>query len=466
MKPPCGAERASDVVPKFFRIGDERGEGHAEQQTRADDARAQEKVDHPDAPYDAAVVWSPPATKTPRPGVARHARLRYNTARKERRMSFERPSPLAPADADRLDLLYEVCERESERFLGYPVNTEFDYAPLFRFLRFSLNNVGDPYVGANYRLNTHDFEREVLARFFSLTDGPAESTWGYCTNGGTEGNMYGLFLARELHPEGLVYYSEDSHYSVNKILRCLHLRNIMIKSRPDGAIDLDDLRETIRIHRDAPPIVFANVGTTMKGACDDLAGINAVFDDLAIRRKYVHADAALSGMILPFVVDPPAWNFSAGVDSISISGHKMIGAPMPCGVALARKAHVDRIARSVEYVSSLDTTLSGSRNAIAPLLLWYAFKTVGLDGFRDRVQECFRIAEDAVDRLNDLGWNAWRHRFSNTVVFDRPPTEIVRKWQLAVEENIAHLLVMPQVDRRRLDGFLSDLEQVPKEAER
>ena len=59
-----------------------------------------------------------------------------------------------------------------------------------------------------------------------LTEGPAASTWGYCTNGGTEGNMYGLFLARELHPEGLVYYSEDTHYSVNKILRCLHLTRI------------------------------------------------------------------------------------------------------------------------------------------------------------------------------------------------------------------------------------------------
>ena len=43
-------------------------------------------------------------------------------------------------------------------------------------------------------------------------------------------------------------------------------------------------------------------------------------------------------MILPFVDDPPPWNFAAGIDSIAISGHKMIGSPLPCGVALARKA--------------------------------------------------------------------------------------------------------------------------------
>jgi histidine decarboxylase len=59
--------------------------------------------------------------------------------------------------------------------------------------------------------------------------------------------MYGLFLARELFPDGVVYYSEDTHYSVGKILRLLHVRNIMIKSRPDGSMDVDDLHETLRI---------------------------------------------------------------------------------------------------------------------------------------------------------------------------------------------------------------------------
>src|SRR5947208_202730 len=83
-----------------------------------------------------------------------------------------------------------------------------------------------------------------------------------------------------------------------------------------------------------------NVGNTMKGAVDDLDGVRSVLHDLAIHRHYLHADAALSGMILPFVDAPPPWDFRAGVDSIAISGHKMIGSPVPCGVALACKAHV------------------------------------------------------------------------------------------------------------------------------
>jgi histidine decarboxylase len=366
-------------------------------------------------------------------------------------------SLLAPAARERLDELFHTCEVESSRIIGYPCSAVFDYAPLFRFLAFPLNNVGDPYLPSNFHLNTHDLEREVLVAFAGFTHAPVDSYWGYVTSGGTEGNMYGIFLARELYPEGIVYHSEDAHYSVNKILRCLHVRNIMIRSRPDGTIDLEDLEESVKIHRDVPPIVFANVGTTMKGAVDDLAGIHAIMKRQAVRDYYVHADAALSGMILPFLDDPPPWDFAAPVDSISISGHKMIGCPFPCGVALAKKPNVDRIARRVEYIGTLDTTLAGSRNALAPLFLWYALETVGADGFRQRVRGCFEVADYARERLSAIGRRAWRHPYSNTVVFDRPPDAIVRKWQLAVKGDIAHLIAMPHVTCGHVDRFLADL---------
>jgi histidine decarboxylase len=365
--------------------------------------------------------------------------------------------PLAEADQARLDELFRTLQGESSRFVGYPCSGVFDYTPLYRFLAFPANNVGDPYLPSNYHINTHEIEREVIATFAELTRAPAGAHWGYVTGGGTEGNMYGIFLARELYPEGIVYHSEDTHYSVSKILRALHVRNIMIRSRPDGTIDLDDLEETIKIHRDVPPIVFANVGTTMKGAVDDLAGIHRILKRHAIPNHYIHADAALSGLILPFVDDPPPWNFAAPVDSISISGHKMIGCPFPCGVALARKANVDRIARHIEYIGSLDTTIAGSRNAFAPLFLWYAFKTVGLDGFRRRVQECFAVADYARTQLTAAGKRAWRHPYSTTVVFDRPGEEIVRKWQLAVKDDIAHLIAMPHVTRAHVDHLVADL---------
>ncbi len=365
--------------------------------------------------------------------------------------------PLSTEDEQRLKDFYRDIQRESELFLGYPCNGIFDYSPLYRFLQYPINNVGDPYLPSNYHLNTHDFEREVLEIFQQLTQAPEGTTWGYITNGGTEGNHYGLFLARELFPDGIVYYSQDAHYSIDKILRCLNLHSIMIRSQPDGTMDLDDLRETLRIHRDVPPIICATIGTTMKGAVDDIAGIREIFQDLALNHHYLHADAALGGMILPFIDNPPPWNFLSGIDSISISGHKMIGSPIPCGVVLAKKRNVDRIAQSVEYIGTLDTTLSGSRNAITPLFLWYAFHTVGINGFKRIIPDCLQMSDYAIAHLNKLDCHAWRHSYSNTVVFDRPSASVTQRWQLACQGGISHLITMPHVKTAQIDRLVADI---------
>ena len=365
--------------------------------------------------------------------------------------------PLSAGDHDRLDELFDRLTQARSRCIGYPTNQEFDYSELFRFLQFSINNVGDPFSGSNYRLNTHDFEREVVADFARYTRAPADEYWGYVTNGGTEGNMYGLYVARELFPQGMVYFSEDTHYSVAKILRLQHTRNIMIKSQPNGQLDYEDLHETLRIHRDVPPIIFANIGTTMKGSIDDLGRIHSILEDLAIGESYIHADAALSGMILPFVDDPPPWNFADGADSLSISGHKLLGCPLPCGVVLARKRNVDRIARNVEYVGALDTTISGSRNAMTPLMLWHRLRSLGDDGLRELVQRCLHLAQYAVDALRANHIDAWRHdKNSVTVVFPRPPEALMKQWIIAPRKKIGHIITLPHMSEAMIDEFVRD----------
>ena len=41
--------------------------------------------------------------------------------------------------------------------------------------------------------------------------------------------MYGLYLARELHPEGMLYFSEEAHYSILKIARILNMPHTTVK---------------------------------------------------------------------------------------------------------------------------------------------------------------------------------------------------------------------------------------------
>ncbi|MCB2263378.1 MAG: histidine decarboxylase [Candidatus Thiosymbion ectosymbiont of Robbea hypermnestra] len=370
---------------------------------------------------------------------------------------------LSTQDRNELDKLFEILEHRSNFQLGYPVSTHFDYSSLFRFLHYSVNNAGDPFVSNNsFCLHTRAFELEVLKWYARLFRSPWEESWGYITNGGTEGNLYGLYLARELYPDGILYHSQDVHYSVPKSLRLLRMQHTTIRSQPNGEMSYQHLYETIKIRRDVCPIILANIGTTMKEAVDRVARIREILAELSVFSFYIHADAALSGMTLPFIDGSPLFDFSTGIDSISVSGHKFIGSPIPCGIVLAKQKNVDKIARPIEYIGSLDTTISGSRNGITPLFLWYAIRKYGREGFRAMVTRCLNRAEYAIVELNKVGCKAWRNPCAITLVIPRPPKSIIWKWQIAVNAEDAHIVIKPDVTTELIDEFVDDMQKVPR----
>ncbi|MGZ3496970.1 MAG: histidine decarboxylase [Vulcanimicrobiaceae bacterium] len=363
---------------------------------------------------------------------------------------------LSPADRARIDALFERVSEANALAVGYPASKDLDVRDLSRFLAFAMNNIGDPFAESTYRVNTREFERDVVAFFASLLRAPEGNWWGYVTNGGTEGNLYGLYLARELHPNGIVYFSEQTHYSVSKNLHFLGMRHIMIRSQHSGEIDYEDLRETLKIHRDSPPIVFANIGTTMTEARDDIGKVRSILDDLAIRQSYIHSDAALSGGYAAFLDPRPSFDFADGADSIAISGHKFLGVPLPCGVVLAKKRNVERIARSIDYIGSLDTTISGSRNGFTPLALWYVIASLGVEGLRERARAALDLAAYAQAQLQARGVAAWRNPNAITVVFPKVSEALKAKWQLATER-FSHLIVMPGITTATIDAFVSEV---------
>ncbi len=365
--------------------------------------------------------------------------------------------PLPAAAAERLRAFLAGIESLSPSLVGYPVSQDYDYPEITPFLKFAMNNIGDPFSDSYFRENTYAFEREVIGFFQKHLRAREGETWGYMTAGGTEGNLYGLYLARERFPAGVIYFSEHTHYSAAKIVRVLGARSIMIRGQENGEMDYDDLREMLRLHRDVPPVILANIGTTMHGAVDDIVRIQVMLRELAITQHYIHADAALSGMLLPWVEDPQPFGFDAGVDSIAVSGHKFIGSPMPCGIVLARRRHVDRVARGVEYVGCMDTTIAGSRNALTPLIIWSAIQRWGEDGFRRRAAAGMAMADYAIDRLKSHGVPAWRHRNSLTVVFPNPGPDVISRWQMAPSGNVAHLITMPHITAATVDRVTDEI---------
>ncbi|WP_142686974.1 histidine decarboxylase [Chitinophaga polysaccharea] len=361
---------------------------------------------------------------------------------------------LAAADAASLNELLTQVQTQTRDFLGYPVSKDFDYSPLLPFLQYPLNNLGDPFVPSTYAVGSREMEKQVVSFFADLFRAPENNWWGYVTNGGSEGNLYGLYLARELYPKGMVYYSEATHYSVQKNLHLLNMPGIIIRTLPNGEIDYDDLENTICMNRHLPVIMLANIGTTMTEARDDVKRIMGILKHLAIPHYYIHADGALSGSYSAFLEPRPAFDFADGADSIAISGHKFIGSPIPCGVVVAKKSNHDRIARSVSYIGSMDTTITGSRNGHSPLFLWYALKSLGRNGLKERAMHSLAMAAYAVERLNENGIPAWRNPGAITVVFPDPPANVRRKWQLASESGCSHIICMPNVSKEQVDEFV------------
>merc|ERR1712176_419620 len=179
---------------------------------------------------------------------------------------------------------------------------------------------------------------------------------------------------------------------------------------------------------------------------------------------HIHCDGALFAMMMPFVDYAPEISFQKPIDSIAVSGHKMLGCPMPCGIALARKEHVKKVEQHIDYVNSGDTTIMGSRNGQAALYLWYSLRKKGVAGIKRDVVHCMETAQYLRDKITGAGLSCRLNDLSYTVVLERPIDDtLIKRWQLACEEDIAHVVVMPNVTERKIDQFVSELEKCKNE---
>jgi histidine decarboxylase len=336
-------------------------------------------------------------------------------------------------------------------YLGYPCASSYDYSEIAHICATHINNVGSPESSSTYRANSKDIELEVIQWFANVWN--VKDVWGYTTSGGTEANLQGLFVGRESANgrKHIFMTTSDSHYSIFKIAKILSLNMCIINSQDNGEMDYRDFEEKLIINPDIYVIVNANLGTTMKGAIDNTRNIYHILKKLN-RDAYIHADAALSGAFLPLLENDLF--FKNHINSMSISGHKFLGVPMPCGVFLMEKHLLKSISNNIEYIGAMDCMISGSRNGHTPLFMKYIIEKIGIVGFKENINKFIDLAEYAVNNIE----GAWRNQNSITVILPRPSEEICQKWQLASQGNISHIVVMSHVTKEKLDLFIKDLK--------
>ncbi|MCO5590434.1 hypothetical protein L7F22_044404 [Adiantum nelumboides] len=97
-------------------------------------------------------------------------------------------------------------DQKKSNFLGYQVNYNLSYQEDFGvYLDTHVNNIGDAFQEGNKTVNNKFMERAVLDYYIALWHAKwpnlskdLESYWGFTlTMGSTEGNLYGMWNARD-----------------------------------------------------------------------------------------------------------------------------------------------------------------------------------------------------------------------------------------------------------------------------
>lgn len=386
-------------------------------------------------------------------------------------MHKDKVERLAEAEI-RLSYFFAKQIEYATTYFGYPEvpeNNDLAILGISSLAKLHLNNAGDPWVQGNAKMHTKEFEKEALD-FVAKIYGIENNYWGYITSGGTEGNLYGIYTGREYFfvkkKKPIFLYSDSSHYSIPKNGYLLGIERMLIKSQISGEIDYTDLKvqlkNIISRNENYGIVLNLNIGTTMTGAIDSIKKVNQCLDEININRKdiLIHADAALMGFIYPFTKGSENL-FKNGVNSIAISGHKFPGAINPCGIILTNKTTHD-IAfgeQWVPYLKTHDTTISGSRNGFLAINLWYIFQKKGIKGFKTESKKCIANAKYLASKLKKMDYPNVSH-FPNQIIvtFKKPIQQLVSKYQLATQEDLAHVVVMQHITKSRIDGFCKELK--------
>ncbi|WP_026948110.1 histidine decarboxylase [Algoriphagus marincola] len=363
--------------------------------------------------------------------------------------------------------------RNSVTYFGYPEipqNNDLAILGVSGLAKLHLNNAGDPSIHGNSKMHTKEFEKEVLAFVADLYE--LENHWGYITSGGTEGNLYGAYMGRDYfklqNKEPYFLFSESSHYSIPKNAHLLDIKQRKIQSQESGEMSYNHLKDVIsEIHATNSNyglVINLNIGTTMTGGMDQLSEVQKVFKELGIKQEnvFLHADAALMGFIYPFLESKEDL-FQNGLSSIAISGHKFPGTIHPCGIFLSSKELQDKTFKNsswVPYLEVHDTTISGSRNGFLAINFWYIIQKKGIEGFKREAETCIENANYLYEKLKSFNYPDVAFNPNQIIVtFQKPQDAIVKKYQLATQEEKAHVVVMQHINRHKIDEFCAVLRE-------
>ena len=377
---------------------------------------------------------------------------------------------------EKLDQWTETWKQGQQTYFGYPCNQQSAMKDFYEWYTatgmdvININNAGDPMTDTPEKMSSQAFEREVIEFFAPLYGFDQENVWGIVTHSGTDGNNHGIYfganyLRNKTGKRPIVYVSDEAHYSNMRLCDLQHLDVKLIKSDPLGRMIPEELDKALDNSR--PALIVYAMGSTFKGAIDDMKALNEVLNKHPKIAVFRHVDAALFGGYLPFTQHKDMVSCKEiGFESIAISGHKFFGIDSPCGLYLCtRETYDNQTNFDVAYLNSNMKMINCSRDAVQPLKFWWLIQKVGYEGWSEQANKLLECTDYLKQQLDAIGWPCWKNEYSNTVFFRRPSEELCYEYTLAkgYDEHfggeLAHVVVMQHVTKEKIDKFIAALQQ-------
>lgn len=298
----------------------------------------------------------------------------------------------------------------------------------------------------------------AVVDWFRQLCGFPETAGGIFVSGGSVANMTALAAARltmlgDNFSNAIVYYSDQTHSSVDRALRILGFSAAQLRRLPsDERFRLDPAIVSREIDRDRlaghrPFCIVANAGTTNTGAVDPLATLA----DLAHGNgMWIHADGAFGAAS---AICERGRRELAGIemmDSLSLDPHKWLFQTFECGCVILRDRALLKSAYQImpDYLGDLHRTF-GELNpcdygvqltrSFRALKVWLSMQIFGAAAFRAAVERGFELAEYAESRLKSMpDWEVISPAQMATVAFRYTASENVNVLQTKLVDAMLH----------------------------
>jgi glutamate/tyrosine decarboxylase-like PLP-dependent enzyme len=293
------------------------------------------------------------------------------------------------------------------------------------FLKNNPNNLGNWSTSPN-ESGTKRLEYELIHKLINLYHAQNKNIEGYITSGGTEGNLYMVWLGKS-HISRYVkldqmclFRTNLTHYSIDKACRMYSIGQTIISlNKNTWTMDSSSLARSMNDKYKTGIrgfIISLTLGYTETGSSVNIRDILIAVEIVRKQHKNIHIsiiiDAAFDGLVLPFITEDFQPFIDRNIHAISIDFSKFMAVPYPAGAVLYQKQLRKLIEKKVPVFTMKDNTITGSRPGAPVAAIWAVIHQSGKQKFKEIITKQIKLKQMFIIKMKEL--------FPNSEIISNP----------------------------------------------